>query len=103
MSMTLVDCLTGPPADHHDRCAFVLTKVDLLDEDERSEVVEVVGVVGDRLKDRGIGDPVLLLCAPGEALKEMTGPGTRGSGLRCRLSAARTENAWRSPGPLARV
>ncbi|MBT2389156.1 dynamin family protein [Streptomyces sp. ISL-1] len=77
MSMTLVDFLTGPLGDHHDRCAFVLTKVDLLDDDERSEVVEVVG---NRLKELGISDPVLLPCAPGEALKEITKPGARRPG-----------------------
>ncbi|TLS46700.1 hypothetical protein FE633_08425 [Streptomyces montanus] len=75
MSMTLVDFLNGPLLDHHDRCAFVLTKVDLLDDDERPEVVEVVE---NRLKDLGIGDPVLLPCAPGEALKQITTPGAGG-------------------------
>ncbi|MGW7410664.1 dynamin family protein [Streptomyces sp. NPDC054833] len=75
MSMTLVDFLSGPLLDHQDRCAFVLTKTDLLDEDERAEVVEVVE---NRLKELGIGDPVLLPCAPGQALKELTAPGARG-------------------------
>ncbi|MEU3916904.1 dynamin family protein [Streptomyces sp. NPDC029004] len=82
MSMTLVDFLTGPLGDHHDRCAFVLTKVDLLDDDERSDVVEVVG---NRLKDLGISDPVLLPCAAGEALKEIAGPGARGPGAHAYL------------------
>ncbi|MEV6496619.1 dynamin family protein [Streptomyces prunicolor] len=77
MSMMLVDFINGPLLDHHDRCAFVLTKVDLLDEDERSEVVELVE---SRLKDLGISDPVLLPCSPGEALKEITMPGARGTG-----------------------
>ncbi len=75
MSMTLVEFLSGPLLDHQDRCAFVLTKIDLLDEDERAEVVEVVE---NRLKELGISDPVLLPCAPGQALKEITTPGVRG-------------------------
>ncbi|MFD5696499.1 dynamin family protein [Streptomyces lasiicapitis] len=75
MSMTLVDFLNGPLLDHHDRCAFVLTKVDLLDQDERSEVVEVVK---NRLEDLGISDVVLLPCAPGEALKEIVTPDASG-------------------------
>ncbi|MFE1844469.1 dynamin family protein [Streptomyces sp. NPDC059515] len=67
LSMTLVDFLTGPLRDHHDRCAFVLTKLDLLDEDEHPETVEVVT---HRLRELGFADPVLLPCAPGRALTE---------------------------------
>ncbi|MFE1510008.1 dynamin family protein [Streptomyces sp. NPDC058726] len=78
MSMTLVEFLDGPLHDHHDRCAFVLTKMDLLDDDERSEVVETVE---NRLRDLGIVDPVLLPCAPAQALKELTAvPGRPGTG-----------------------
>ncbi|MEU2749307.1 dynamin family protein [Streptomyces collinus] len=70
MSLTLVDFLTGPLRDHHDRCAFVLTKIDLLDDEERAEAVEVVE---RRLRDLGYVDPLLLPCAPGKALGEVTG------------------------------
>ncbi|MET7933930.1 dynamin family protein [Streptomyces sp. NPDC005322] len=74
MSLTLVDFLTGPLRDHHDRCAFVLTKLDLLEEDDRPEAVEVVG---HRLKELGIADAVLLPCAPGKALAEAVEAGGR--------------------------
>ncbi|MGP3949969.1 dynamin family protein [Streptomyces sp. 7N604] len=84
MSMTLVDFLTGPLRDHHDRCAFVLTKLDLLDADEHPEAVEVVE---DRLRDLGIAEPVLLPCAPGKALEEVTGPGVREPGASGYLPA----------------
>src|SRR5690606_8045857 len=67
LSMTLVDFLTGPLRDHHDRCAFVLTKLDLLDEDEHPETVEVVT---HRLRELGFAAPVLLPCAPGRALTD---------------------------------
>ncbi|MGM1077459.1 dynamin family protein [Streptomyces sp. H28] len=87
LSMTLVDFLTGPLRDHHDRCAFVLTKLDLLDEDEHPETVEVVT---HRLRELGFTDPVLLPCAPGRALTEALAttpadaaaprPGPRGPG-----------------------
>ncbi|MCC3771123.1 dynamin family protein [Streptomyces sp. UNOC14_S4] len=83
MSMTLVDFLTGPLRDHHERCAFVLTKIDLIDHDERAETVKVVE---DRIKELGIEDPVLLPCAPGKALEELVGPAAHGPvhGLRPR-------------------
>ncbi|MET9692108.1 dynamin family protein [Streptomyces sp. NPDC006514] len=68
LSLTLVDFLTGPLRDHHDRCVFVLTKLDLLDEDERSEAV---AVVERRLRDLGCADPLLLPCSPGKALGEV--------------------------------
>ncbi|MFD5410106.1 dynamin family protein [Streptomyces nojiriensis] len=77
MSLTLVDFLTGPLRDHHDRCVFVLTKLDLLDEDERSEAV---AVVERRLRDLGCADPLLLPCSPGKALAEVEAVGVRGSG-----------------------
>ncbi|MFJ6482100.1 dynamin family protein [Streptomyces sp. NPDC091682] len=77
MSLTLVDFLTGPLRDHHDRCAFVLTKLDLLDEDERSEAV---AVVERRLSELGCADPLLLPCAPGKALGEIEAVGVRGPG-----------------------
>ncbi|MFC5216878.1 dynamin family protein [Streptomyces coerulescens] len=72
MSMTLTDFLTGPLRNHLDRCVFVLTKIDLIDEDERDGIVEFVG---DRLRAMGIADPLLLPCAPGKALEEICGPG----------------------------
>ncbi|MFF0061371.1 dynamin family protein [Streptomyces sp. NPDC005279] len=77
MSLTLVDFLTGPLRDHHDRCAFLLTKLDLLDEDERPEAVEVVE---RRLRDLGCADPLLLPCSPGKALGEVTAVGVREPG-----------------------
>ncbi len=92
MSMTLVDFLGGPLLDHHDRCAFVLTKMDLLDDDERSEVV---GIVEDRLRELGIDDPVLLPCAPGEALKALTAHRAEPDGPR----AERTAPGVDRPGP----
>ncbi|MBB4710163.1 dynamin family protein [Streptomyces luteogriseus] len=77
MSLTLADFLTGPLRDHHDRCAFVLTKIDLLDEEERAEAVEVAE---RRLRDLGCADPLLLPCAPGKALGEVTGGGRERDG-----------------------
>ncbi|MFD3465108.1 dynamin family protein [Streptomyces sp. NPDC058682] len=77
LSLTLVDFLTGPLSDHHDRCAFVLTKLDLLDEDERSEAV---AVVERRLRDLGCADPLLLPCSPGKALGEVEAVGVSGPG-----------------------
>lgn len=77
MSLTLMDFLTGPLRGHHDRCAFVLTKLDLLDEDERPEAVDVVE---RRLRDLGWADPLLLPCSPGKALGEVTGAGVREPG-----------------------
>lgn len=76
MSMTLTDFLTGPLRNHLDRCVFVITKIDLIDEDERGGTVEFVG---DRLKAMGIVDPLLLPCAPGKALEEIGG---QAGGLR---------------------
>ncbi|MFE4961575.1 dynamin family protein [Streptomyces sp. NPDC056660] len=67
MSMTLADFLTGPLLNHHDRCVFVVTKIDLVDEGERDDTV---GFVADRLRSMGITDPLLLACAPGKALLE---------------------------------
>ncbi|MFI8385897.1 dynamin family protein [Streptomyces sp. NPDC085540] len=77
LSLTLVDFLTGPLRDHHDRCVFVLTKLDLLDEDERSEAV---AVVERRLRDLGCADPLLLPCSPGKALGEVEAVGVREPG-----------------------
>ncbi len=77
MSLTLVDFLTGPLRDHHDRCAFVLTKLDLLDEEERPEAV---AVVERRLRELGYADPLLLPCSPGKALGEVAAAGARGPG-----------------------
>ncbi|MGW6788268.1 dynamin family protein [Streptomyces chartreusis] len=70
MSMTLTDFLTGPLRDHLDRCVFVITKIDLIDEDELCGTIEFVG---DRLRAMGIADPLLLPCAPGKALEEIGG------------------------------
>ncbi|MFG2935962.1 dynamin family protein [Streptomyces sp. NPDC048282] len=76
MSMTLADFLTGPLLGHHDRCVFVITKIDLVDEGERDATV---AFVADRLRSIGIADPLLLPCAPGRALREAEAP-DRGSG-----------------------
>ncbi|MEU9152343.1 dynamin family protein [Streptomyces sp. NPDC048417] len=76
MSMPLADFLTGPLLNHHDRCVFVVTKIDLVDEGERDDTAEFVA---DRLRSMGITDPLLLPCAPGKALPEAdaAGGGTR--------------------------
>ncbi|MEU6591606.1 dynamin family protein [Streptomyces sp. NPDC046881] len=90
MSMTLADFLTGPLRHHHDRCVFVVTKIDLIDEDERAETTEFIG---DRLRAMGIADPLLLPCAPGRVLEEIGGPdgGMRAApGHRSHLAGFRT-------------
>lgn len=75
MSMTLVDFLVGPLHDHLDRCAFVLTKTDLLDAEGLGEVL---GLVEERLRGLGVADPVVLPCAPGRVLGALTvGAATR--------------------------
>jgi len=68
MSRTLVDFLTGPLADYHDRCVFVVTKIDLIADAERADVI---GVVRERARMAGIADPVVLACAPAMALREL--------------------------------
>ncbi|QJT01524.1 hypothetical protein G9272_15355 [Streptomyces asoensis] len=90
MSLTLVDFLTGPLRDHHDRCAFVITKLDLLDDDERPEAVEVVE---RRLRELGCADPLLLPCSPGKALDEVAAVGVREPGGSGHLASFREVEA----------
>ncbi|HEY6794417.1 MAG TPA: dynamin family protein [Kineosporiaceae bacterium] len=66
MSLTLVDFLTGPARAFLDRCAIALTKIDLVDPEERDDVARAVV---RRLADAGVPDPVVLPCAPGPALR----------------------------------
>lgn len=73
MSMTLVDFLTGPLHDHLDRCAFVLTKTDLLD---AGDLDDVRALVEGRLRELGVAEPVVLPCAPGRALGALTSGAT---------------------------
>jgi hypothetical protein len=61
MSSTLSEFIAGPLRDHHDRCVFVLTKIDLVDPDERGPVLEVTEF---KLRALGIKDPVVLPCVP---------------------------------------
>jgi hypothetical protein len=68
VSLTMGDFLTGPLSDHHDRCAFILTKMDLIDADEQ---IDVVQAVRRRLELLEIEVPVVLECAPELALREL--------------------------------
>lgn len=68
MSRALVEFLTGPLADYNDRCVFVLTKIDLVADAERGDVV---AVVRERARAGGFADPVVLVCAPSMALREL--------------------------------
>lgn len=77
MSMTLVDFLSGPLHDHLDRCAFVLTKTDLLDPDDIDDVTDLVE---RRLHELGVAEPVVLPCAPGRALAALTAGTADGGG-----------------------
>jgi GTPase SAR1 family protein len=65
VSLRLVEFLQGPLQDHRDRCVFLLTKIDLVDEAERDEVVRQAEL---RLRRAGFEDPVVLPCSPGPAL-----------------------------------
>lgn len=79
MSLTLADFVAEPLRDHHDRCVFVLTKIDLVEEDEHDDVL---GVTELRLRELGVKDPVVLPCHPVTALAGAADSASRAAGAR---------------------
>ena len=57
VSMTLAEFLTGPLAQHLDRCVFVVTKLAQVDVDERDDLLRHIA---RRLADHGVPEPVVL-------------------------------------------
>lgn len=70
-SLTTMSFLADTTRRHRDRCVFVITKTDLVEDAERNEVVTVTR---SRLAGAGFPDPVVLTCAPELALRELARP-----------------------------
>jgi GTPase SAR1 family protein len=70
-SLTTMNFLAETTRGHRDRCVFVITKTDLVDD---AELNDVVTVTQSRLADAGFPDPVVLTCAPELALRELARP-----------------------------
>ncbi|PRY41332.1 dynamin family protein [Umezawaea tangerina] len=71
MSRTLAEFLSGPLRDHRDRCAFLLTKIDMVEPHERAEVLEVTA---RRLRELGVEEPVVFPCVPQAVLRTVDEP-----------------------------
>lgn len=70
-SLTTMDFLADTTRRHRERCVFVITKTDLV---EDVELKEIVTVTRSRLAGAGFADPVVLTCAPEFALRELARP-----------------------------
>ncbi|MGH3813337.1 MAG: dynamin family protein [Pseudonocardiaceae bacterium] len=70
-SLTTMDFLSDTTRRHRDRCVFVITKTDLV---EDAELDEIVTVTSGRLAGAGFLDPVVLTCTPEFALRELAQP-----------------------------
>jgi GTPase SAR1 family protein len=72
ISMTLADFVVGALHNHIDRCAFVVTKMDLVEPQERDEVLDTIRV---RLRKLGLDGLRMIPCAPEPALRAAVADG----------------------------
>jgi GTPase Era involved in 16S rRNA processing len=73
VSLTMAEFLTGPLAQHLDRCIFVVTKLAQVDVDERHDLLLHIA---RRLADCGVPEPVIL---PVATVAAPAVPGTSGN------------------------
>jgi len=71
-SLTTMQFLAETTRRHRDRCTFVITKTDLV---EDGELAEVLTLTRSCLVRAGFSDPVVLTCAPEPTLRESARPG----------------------------